>query len=140
MNELKNLTRKTLESTLRVQTRRLVAEKMKIDVMVERIKGLIKFNMNKIRECEQNANRDTDFDLLRSMKNSKNEINGRLRALLVWLDGKSQFQFQKEIEKVDTNVKVSYGNLYWGICGLLLGFFTSNAVHGLLKIWGTGRV
>lgn len=122
--ELKNLTRKTLESTLRVQTRRLVAEKMKIDVMVERIKEIIKVVPV----------------LLKHNKAVKNEINGRLRALLVWLDGKSQFQFQKEIEKVDTNVKVSYGNLYWGICGLLLGFFTSNAVHGLLKIWGTGRV
>ena len=139
MNELKLLTRKTLESTFRVQYRQLVAEKMKVGVIKDRIKGLIRFNMTKIKECEENANRNTDFDLLSNIRNSKNEINGRLRALLAWLDGNSQFQFQKETKDIKPTIKVSYGNLYWGICGILLGFFTSNAVHALLKIWGMSR-
>ena len=122
-NELSNLTRKTLESTFRVHYKQLVAEKMKIDVVIERIKEIIKIVPV----------------ILKHNKEVKNEINGRLRALLVWLDGKSQFQFQKEIENAKANIKVSYPNLYWLVIGIIFGFFTSNAVHALLKIWGTGR-
>ncbi len=120
-NELKDLTRKTLESTFRVQYRQLVAEKMKVGVMVDRIKEIIKVVPGNLSD------------------ESKKEVNGRLRALLVWLDGNSQFQFQKETKNIKPTIKVSYGNLYWLVIGTIFGFFTSNAVHALLKIWGMSQ-
>lgn len=132
-NELSNLTRKTLESTFRVHYKQLVAEKMKIDVVIERIKEIIKI-VPAILKYAPNERPTQDNEKM------KQEINGRLRALLVWLDGKSQFQFQKEIENAKANIKVSYPNLYWLVIGTIFGFFTSNAIHALLKIWGTGRL
>lgn len=120
MSELTKLTRKTLESVFRVQSRQLMAETMKNEAVKDRVKDLISAVPN-ILTYEVNERPDQYNKVM------KNEINGRLRALLVWLDGKSQFQFMAETEQMNDKIIItSYSNLYWGMGGFIGAMFLIN--------------
>jgi len=109
VNELKVLTRKSLESVFRTQYSQLQAEVLKGTCIKDRLKELIPI-------IALNCDGET-----------KQEVNGRIRALLVWLDGNSQFQFQNDL-KGKPDLIVSYSNLYWGLVGIIIGNLLTRAL------------
>jgi len=120
MSELKKLTRKSLESAFATQEKRLMAENMKTSVVRERLRALIPMVSSEVNG------------------QAKREINGKIRALVQWIEGNAQFQFVEELDAAGPVVLNTRSNwvvgLFVGIAGLFFGAFLAG--YYLNGTWG----
>lgn len=116
MSDLKGLTRKSLESSYENMEKRLMAENMKCAQIKVRLRSLIPLIANEVKG------------------QAKRQVNGKIRALIAWLDESAQFQFIEELDKKGPVKLVTFNNIWIGLLCFIVGVSAGTCVALIVAV------